>query len=338
MNGISHISPIADESAVGEARRAALAMASNAGFSETDAGKVAIAVTEAASNVLRHGKGGEILLRPMGNGIEMLAIDKGPGIANLGDAMEDGRSTAGSAGIGLGAIARLASFFDLYTSEGIGTVLAARFHPLEIPEPGARPAEGLDVGVAQSPYPGELACGDAWAMEGNRVLVADGLGHGFAAAQAAQAAVEVFAGNWERPVRDIVEAAHLALKPTRGAALAIAEADPDSRKVRFCGLGNISGTIVADGISRGMVSHNGTAGHEIHRIDQFEYAWPEGALLVMHSDGISAKWDLAAYPGLADRHPSLIAAIIYRDFRRQRDDATVVVVKAADRQARREAT
>ncbi|HTX36592.1 MAG TPA: ATP-binding SpoIIE family protein phosphatase [Bryobacteraceae bacterium] len=338
MNGISHLTRIGDESGVGEARRAALVMATSAGFSPTDAGKLAIAVTEAATNVLRHGGGGEILLRPIGDGIEMLALDHGPGIANLGDAMQDGRSTAGSAGIGLGAITRLASFFELYTSDGLGTVLAVRFYPSEGREPEVRPKAMIQVGVVQSPFPGEFSCGDAWAMKGHTVLVADGLGHGFQAAQAAGAAVAIFADNWRRPVRDIVEAAHLALKPTRGAALAIAEADLDSHTVRFCGLGNISGTIVAGENARGMLSHNGTAGHEIQRIEQFEYPWPEGALLVMHTDGISAKWDLAAYPGLALRHPSLVAAILYRDFRRRQDDATVIVVKAGDRPATQEAS
>src|ERR1700683_3506533 len=101
----SHVSRIVDETGIGEARRAAIAMARGTGFSETDAGRVAIAVTEAAANVMKHGEGGEIILRPIPAGIEMLAIDKGPGIANLPDAMQDGRSTAGTAGIGLGAIA-----------------------------------------------------------------------------------------------------------------------------------------------------------------------------------------------------------------------------------------
>jgi anti-sigma regulatory factor (Ser/Thr protein kinase) len=332
INSVPQPIRIADESAVGEARRTALAMANSAGFSETDAGKLAIAVTEAASNVLRHGKGGEILLRAIEDGIEMLAIDKGPGIVNLGDAMEDGKSTAGTAGIGLGAIARLASFFEIYTLDGMGTVLVGRFY-----QPGDRPQQAIEIGVVQSSYPGELSCGDAWATQGNSLLVADGLGHGIGAAQAAQEAVKVFTDQWRRPVGDIVEAAHLALKWTRGAALAVAEADPDSHTVRFCGLGNISGTIVAGGTTRGMMSHNGTAGHEVHRIDQFEYPWPEQALLVMHTDGISAKWDLGAYPGLALRHPSLIAAVIYRDFRRQRDDATIVVVKCGHRPAVKEA-
>ncbi len=52
-------------------------------------------------------------------------------------------------------------------------------------------------------------------------------------------------------------------------------------------------------------------------------------MLVLHSDGLHTRWDLAAYPGLAARHPAIIGGALLRDFRRQRDDASVVVIKAA---------
>ncbi len=321
-----YLGQIGDESAVGEARRASVALAGAAGFDEIDAGKVAIAVTEAATNVLKHAGGGEILLRATDAGVEMLAVDKGPGIANLQDALRDGRSSSGTAGIGLGAISRLAGTFDVYTGEGLGTALAAHFHPANY-RPSPRLHAGLEIGVAQAPYPGEEVCGDAWASSESAILIADGLGHGFQAAQAAQVAVKAFEWNRRAAARDVVDAIHLALRATRGAAVAVASVEPERRLVWFCGIGNISGVIVAAGNRRGLVSYNGTAGHEASRIAQLEYPLPEGALLVMHSDGISAKWDLASYPGLASRHPSLIAAILYRDFRRRTDDATVVVAR-----------
>ena len=49
----------------------------------------------------------------------------------------------------------------------------------------------------------------------------------------------------------------------------------------------------------------------------------------MHSDGLQSKWDLSGYAGLLSRHPAIICGALIRDFRRQRDDASVVVVKAA---------
>jgi anti-sigma regulatory factor (Ser/Thr protein kinase) len=313
-------------------------LASQAGFNETEAGSLAIAVTEAAANVLHHGLGGEILLRPLGTGIELLAIDNGPGMVDLQGSLQDGKSSMGTAGIGLGAISRLASTFEVYTGSGLGTVVAAVFYPAERRgEPERVPQCALEVGAAQSTYPGETACGDAWAAGRDRILVADGLGHGLLAAEAAMAAVEACEANWLRSPREAMEAIHMALRPTRGAAVAFAEADINAQTVRFCGVGNISASVVGNGSSRGLASQNGIVGHDVPRFSQYEYPWQEGSLLVMHSDGISAKWDLAAYPGLALRPVSLIAAVLYRDFRRQKDDATIVVARARRKPEAKEA-
>jgi hypothetical protein len=76
-----------------------------------------------------------------------------------------------------------------------------------------------------------------------------------------------------------------------------------------------------------MVSHNGTAGHLAPRIREFTYPFTGKPLVILHSDGLSTKWGLADYPGLAASHPSLIAGVLFRDHRRGRDDATVVAVR-----------
>lgn len=317
---------INDESRVGEARRAATSMAGTSGLSATEAGRVAIAATEAASNVLKHAGGGEIVLRALDSGMEMLAVDKGPGIANLADAMTDWNSTAGTVGIGMGAIARMATAFDIYTGAGLGTVVMAVFRPSGYGEAKRLDAE-LEIGCVQVPYPGERACGDAWLRSGLTVFTADGLGHGLQAEIAAETALTAFRKNASRPVQDVVTAIHDALRSTRGAAVAIASIDYYRRSVRFCGLGNISGVILANEGRKSMMSHNGTAGHEVHRIVPLEYAWPDDGLLILHTDGLSAKWDLNAYPGLSQRHPALIAGVLYRDFRRRTDDSTVVVAR-----------
>ena len=83
------------------------------------------------------------------------------------------------------------------------------------------------------------------------------------------------------------------------------------------------------GRSQHLVSVNGTAGHQIARIREFSYPWPEDGILVMHSDGLSTATGTRIHPALALRDPSLIAGVLYRDFRRGHDDATVVVAKAA---------
>jgi serine phosphatase RsbU (regulator of sigma subunit) len=176
---------------------------------------------------------------------------------------------------------------------------------------------------------GEEVAGDActWRVRDDRLalLVADGLGHGLQAHEAARAAIESFARAHAHTPARIIEGIHAALRPTRGAAVAALAADLERGVVRYCALGNISGHIARRGGPRvTMVSHPGTAGHTAARIQEFSYAMPADALIVMHSDGISAGWDLASYPGIRARHPSIVCAAIYRDFSRQRDDVVVV--------------
>jgi hypothetical protein len=187
------------------------------------------------------------------------------------------------------------------------------------------------VGAVSVPHPGEEVCGDGWALvddgDGALVLVCDGLGHGPLAAEAATLATEAFVAGTESRPAPLIDRLHEALRPTRGAAVAVAELDRRHCVVRFSGIGNIAGRLLGDGPSRALVSHHGIVGHSVHKVQEFQYPWPKEGLLVLHSDGIVTKWSLERYPGLINRHPTLVAAIIYRDFRRARDDATVVVVR-----------
>ena len=177
---------------------------------------------------------------------------------------------------------------------------------------------------------GEIECGDTWRVaEGAlqvSILVADGLGHGPIAATASQAAAAVFAQRpFDAPSLGM-ENCHRALGGTRGAAAAWALLRVPELKVEYAGVGNISGSVVTRERSRGMVSHNGTLGMRLVRSRHFEYESPIGSRIVMHSDGLSARWNISDYPGLHLRHSAVVAGVLYRDFGRRRDDATVVVV------------
>jgi hypothetical protein len=79
-----------------------------------------------------------------------------------------------------------------------------------------------------------------------------------------------------------------------------------------------------------MLSTNGTLGHEMRAAVQYQYPLSRRALVIMHSDGLSANWSLDKYPGLFQRHPAVVAGVLFRDHRRERDDATVVVVRALE--------
>jgi anti-sigma regulatory factor (Ser/Thr protein kinase) len=322
---------LTDESGVGEARRAARRAAQELGLGQVEAEQAAIVAAEASRNVILHARRGLLLATAAsaGGALDILALDQGPGIPDVQRALQDGFSTVGTAGQGLGAIARLASVFDLYSLPGRGSALFAR-----VGAPGAGVhAEAGAVCAAVSPEP---VCGDAWAIlerpSGRAVvLVADGLGHGRLAAEAAHAAVSVFRRSQDPTLPGVLEAVHAALRPTRGAAVAVAEAIDPADGVRYAGIGNISGVVLGSPQVKKMVSLPGIAGHEARKIRAFDYPWAPGGLLVMHSDGVASHWDLADYPGLVQRHPALVAGVLFRDFSRGRDDATVVVVRRGDR-------
>ncbi|HYC04901.1 MAG TPA: ATP-binding protein [Azospirillaceae bacterium] len=319
---------VTDQSQVSDARRRVGALARGAGFDETEAGKVAIVVTELATNLLRHGGGGEILasVDSTDGGLAVLALDKGPGMASVEACLRDGFSTGGTQGTGFGAIRRQSRAMDVWSKPGSGTAILCRFGGSE------PPADGLRVGGVCVPMPGEEASGDGWSCSGTgsgarTILVADGLGHGPQAATAALEAGRLFLRRPDDPVPTILETLHHGLRATRGAAVAVARVEPALRRVAFGGVGNIAGTVFAAGQHKKTVSHTGTAGVSARRFQEFVYPIDGDWLLVMHSDGVSGGWSLDSYPGLAMRDPLLVAGVLYRDFSRRRDDSTVVVAR-----------
>jgi hypothetical protein len=266
-----------------------------------------------------------------GRGLEVLATDKGPGIGDVARSLEDGYSTVGTPGTGLGAIRRQADLFDIWSRPGAGTVVMARIRA----EDSAAGSAAMDweIGTVLLPYPGELECGDSWAFgmkSGTPSLFAvDGSGHGPHAALAARSAVEAFETSDQMDSVRVMETIHRALAPTRGAAVAVARVDRPAQLVRFSGVGNIGAALVSEDAIKRMVSLNGTAGHVAPRMREFTYPYRGAATVILHSDGVSAKWDLAAYPGLATCRPSIIAGLLTRDFRRTNDDALVAVLRVA---------
>jgi anti-sigma regulatory factor (Ser/Thr protein kinase) len=328
----SVVVPVAEPSQVSEARRVATSLAFAAGFGEDDSGKISLAATEAATNLAKYSTQGELLLntvhRGSGMGLEIISVDKGPGIADLDACLRDGHSTSGSPGTGLGALRRLASVFDIYSAAGIGTTVLCRFWPRQ----AARVSRPLEAGAVAVPHPGESVCGDAWAVRQDpgclSLMVADGLGHGPLAADAASRAVEAFRQAPGTPT-EILHRAHGPMRSTRGAAAAVARIDVEQARVRYAGIGNITGLISAPQGNHYMVSHAGILGHEMIRLQEFTYELPPDALLVMYSDGLTSHCAPDSWPGLRGHDPSLIAGMLYRLCTRGRDDATVLVARVS---------
>jgi len=325
-----------ETSQIAEARRTVTAMASSLDLDQIQRGKLALITTEISTNLIKHAGGGRLLLRSLaeeeGGGVEILALDKGRGIPDIIQSLQDGYSTSGTPGGGLGAIHRLSAVFDLYSLASSGTALMARAGSGV--SPSQKQPKFFELGAVCLPKPGEKACGDSWdiAYCGERCLflVVDGLGHGISAFEAAQRAVGLFRKNLDHNPGAILEALHAGLRSTRGAVLAVVEIDLERNQLQMAGIGNISAAILFSGNRRHLVSLNGTAGQDIRRIQEFTYPCPEDALLIMHSDGLDTHWNLRDYPGLETRHPSLIAGMLYRDHYRGNDDVTVLIARRAE--------
>ena len=330
---ISRLIEVRDQSNVAEIRRAASAAAVSVGLDEHRAHDAGIIATELGTNLLKHAQGGSFIVQEVASGgVQMFTLDRGPGIAHVEKSMRDGHSTSGTPGNGLGAISRLATAMEIYSQPQHGTVV---FASVEARTRDAAPPTagrgGFLVASLGIPLAGETVSGDAISVQigptGCTVLVADGLGHGPFAAEAARGAVDVFVKHPQSGVMEMISRIHDALRSTRGAAVAAAHLQSHQGLVRYCGIGNIVGGISGGSAPRRMVSHNGTAGLGAAKTVEFSYPWTAGSVLIMHSDGIGSKWDLDQYPGLGTRHPALIAGVLLRDFSRGRDDAAVVVVR-----------
>src|SRR5688572_21696544 len=177
---LSQSTLVQDESAIGEARRKAQAVSDGLGFSSEDQGRVAIIATELASNLIVHAKRGQMLIQPVSDltspSVELVAIDKGIGMADIAQCLRDGYSTQGTAGNGLGAVRRLSTDFDLYSKPGLGTAVYSRVAAARVQEtPGIFRVGGVCV-----PMKGENVSGDGWRAVSLgparlRVVVVDGL-------------------------------------------------------------------------------------------------------------------------------------------------------------------
>ncbi len=331
MTSSRHI-PVLEESQVGFARRRVVEICQRIGGDEMFCGKAAIVVTEMARNLVQHGRGGEIIVREvataLSSSLELLALDRGPGMRNVGECLRDGFSSAGTAGTGLGAIKRLSDRCEVFSHPARGTVIWSSL----LPVPGTSPAApSFETSGISIPVEREEVCGDAWEVIETagvlRAMVVDGLGHGPFAGEAAREAIVVFRSHPKMGLASTLKLIDQALIKTRGAAGAIVELCPAKGQVTAAGVGNISMRLLNNGESKSFGCDNGTLGTGLPRIREVTEPWRPGSVLVMHSDGLKGHWTHDEYPGLSRRHPGLVAGLLYRDFRRERDDVTVMVAR-----------
>ncbi|WP_425088119.1 SpoIIE family protein phosphatase [Streptomyces cyanogenus] len=337
--------PVHDSTRVRDARIAAREACGQAGLAPTRTAAAELVATELATNLLKHAGGGLMVVNLVvpptggpGTSVQLYSLDHGPGIADVGAALRDGWSTAaGSLGAGLGSCLRSADSFHLYSRPGRGTVATARIDPApgrhEAPAPPV-PAGGIAVALAQAEQ-----CGDAWswARSGSllTLLLADGLGHGAKAAHASGAAVAELHRAAHLPPVDLLRRLHTVLRPTRGAAVTVAQVDEERAELSFAGVGNVGARVRTGDSWTSLVSHPGIVGAYFPaHVPVRRVPWHRDSLLVVHSDGLPSRWKPPEDPRLLAHDPSVVAAAILRDAgspaRPVRDDTSVAVL-APDR-------
>lgn len=354
-----HTVEIKDEGTIGAARRAVREFASAANFAETELAEIDIVVQEIGTNAVRYASsgGGELHFAHSFNGqperasIEIFYWDKGPGILDTEAAMRDSYSTGGGLGGGFGAIRRLTDEMDIYsTAQGLtgrltpatarrtthGTALLCRKQTKTKRMPNASDdTEAMEsphrIGAWTRPRAGENANGDAYFVSerGTDTLLAviDGLGHGPGAREAARTALEVLSEWGDESPGELIHATHAALRSTRGAVAGLVRINRAREQMQYAGVGNTTIRVSNAPQPTHPVSANGTLGARLGRVPVWEYAWSPETMIVMTTDGVSSKWDMAAYPGLSKKQPQMIAGVLMRDYGRTSDDATILVAR-----------
>ena len=320
---------VEDDTGPGTVRRRVVELAGQMGLNDTRTGHVAIVATELATNLVKHAREGVIVLRALRRGglggVEIIALDRGPGMRDVRAFFGNGISTTGTLGIGLGAVRRLSSRYDVNSVPGRGTVVTATFWQ------GSPGTEEMAAGLTRT-LAGESECGDAYAVRQTiddvLLLSVDGLGHGPLAARAATAATRIFRESPEVSPGALMEELHRGLSSTRGAAAAIGRLDGQRCRLTYTGVGNIAGRIVTAERDRALATYPGIVGHIAPTLRETDYDVPAGSWVVLHTDGLSDKWVTADYPGVLEHSPLVFAATLMSQVGQVRDDASVLVTKA----------
>ncbi len=309
------------------------------GFAGSDGEEVALAVVELASNLVKHAGGGELHLKPLDSdgrrGVEIVSEDRGPGIPEPEKAIADGFSTAGSRGVGLGAVNRLMDEMEFCPRpDGGARIVCQRWVR---PRPTECGGERVEFGAASRAYRFQPINGDAlvvrqWPDHALAGII-DGLGHGPFAQRAAQCARHYLEQHFHQGLDSLFRGVGRACRATRGVVLALARFDFAKHTVELASVGNIEVWLLGRQqpfqpvVRRGIVGVINAPAPMVT-----EHPWTAANVLILHSDGIQSGWDSAELCRLSRQSAVSAARCLLEGYGRLDDDATVLVARAsADR-------
>jgi anti-sigma regulatory factor (Ser/Thr protein kinase) len=328
--------PITRQADIIAARRSAKELAREFGFDEIGQEEICLAVSELASNLIKHATKGVISLKTVVDrdlrGIIVISEDDGPGF-NFEKALQDGLSTAGTLGCGLGAVHRLMDELHYFSKHPTGSGSQMVCKKWQKPRPSAAKTAAcpLDIGVVTRPKLGQELNGDLFIVRHERETtlfsVIDGVGHGASAHKAAHTARQYIETHRGLPLKELFSGTDRACRNTNGVVMALALIDWTQMKLTFASIGNIEAKIVNNDAKFDLIVRRGIVGRSAPAPVVSEGYWQSGMGLVLHSDGISSRWTWDAFAHHAGRSAQFIAEYMFRTLQKDHDDATLLVAK-----------
>lgn len=335
---VSRKLPIEDSYSLYSIRSVVLEEAKHLGMNQTRIAELEIIVRELIQNVLKHGGGkGFISLRvdtreKTSSAIVLEVADKGKGIKDWDKALEPGYTTSSSLGIGLPTVNRLADELVLLKSDHTGTSIQV---VKDIIAPEVNDSY-WEFSFFSRPHPAEEANGDQGALIRDRkgiwVILADGLGHGPLAEEAAKKAINIIYNSSRTTPEDLIKPIHEKLVSTRGSALSIAHIIPDEHKINWVGIGNVTGMLKYPSSRNGktemtFVNTNGTLGVSLPSLHKMEYSYAVGDILIMSTDGMQRDWWNTPELFTSFKLPRTGLHVL-KNFSRSNDDASLFIGRA----------
>jgi anti-sigma regulatory factor (Ser/Thr protein kinase)/serine/threonine protein phosphatase PrpC len=319
---------------VAVAENAARQLSASVGFSSVECEEVALAVTELASNLIRHAGGGTLSLAPASSearqGIQIESDDQGPGFEDFERALTDGFTTSRGLGTGLGTVNRLMDELECRPAGASGAHIVCRRWLRS--RKSASATLPLDFGVASRPYHNLRENGDAfvickWADKALAGVI-DGLGHGQYAQRASRAARQYIEQHHDQPLEALFRGAGRACQATRGVVMTLALIDASRRTFTVGSVGDVELRVWERGEQRhGLIPRRGVVGLNAPPPAIVEHPFTPTTVLIMHSDGVGSHWDFNSFPWLAHESAPVTAHRMLSALARENDDATILVVR-----------
>jgi anti-sigma regulatory factor (Ser/Thr protein kinase) len=330
------------------------------GASAVDKSLIATIVSELASNIIKYAKSGYIELCsyewPGNIEIDVFAIDNGPGIINIKQAMQEHFSSGGTLGLGLSGVKRIADAFEIHSTVGHGTNVFARknikidagqqvlslattcycspserlaeFRKATLIEPP--PTINFEIGKCIRAYPGQIVCGDqvlALPLEDGYLLaIVDATGHGPDAHKMAVILLTALKKIASRNLADIMNKLYELAQGTIGAALGLAFFDANKQTVHYAGIGNTSLVVFNDKKWRG-VSRDGILGQRSPSFMEQSTPFNPGDMAIMFTDGLSETLANNEAIKLRFQDANTIAYRLVDVLGKTYDDASCIVLK-----------